>query len=429
MTRPARLLDRRALLGGGAALLAAPWLRLLDAPARAATLDGPRRLVVFFSPNGTIPRLWRPDGGASSLSFPSGSILEPLAGWEDRLVVVDGLGFHGASSHEQGMAAMLTNGGGADSETGGRSLDQVVAGHIGGATRLPSLELGVQTSAWGGTEQTRMSYAAPDRMVTPDDDPRGAWERLFGDMVGDPDEVAALRARRQSVLDLNRSQLQDLSGRLGASERAALDVHLDALDQLERNLVPIAGCAPPQAPDALAVEDNDRFPDLVDQQLDVAAAALSCDLTRVVSLQLSHTVSPTVFTWLDHRESHHALSHSTDDDDKGVARFVAAERWVAGRFAALLARLDGLPDPETGGSLLDSTLVVWAKELGDARTHVCDDVPWVLAGGGGAFEAGRLLDAKGASHGQLLVSLARAMGVPLDSFGDTGAGTGPLAGL
>jgi hypothetical protein len=327
------------------------------------------------------------------------------------------------------MAAMLTNGGDEDSETGGRSLDQVIAGALGAESRLPSLELGVQTSAWGGTEETRMSYAAAGRFLPPDDDPAGAWNRLFGDLVGDPEDLEALRSRRQSVLDLNRSQLKDLSARLGAEERAKLTVHLDAIDQLERNLAPIDDCDPPARPEALETDDNDAFPDLVDQQIEVATAALSCDLTRVVSLQLSHTVSPTVFTWLGHRESHHSLSHSPDTDTRGVEAFVAAERWAAGRFALLLERLDALPDPETGGSLLDGTLVVWAKEIGDSRTHVCEGVPWVLAGGGGALQTGRILDAGGASHSHLLVSLARALGVAVDGFGDSAAGTGPLAGF
>ncbi len=426
--RPPTNPSRRALLGGGAALLAAPWLRLLGAPARAATLDGPRRLVVFFSPNGTVPALWRP-GQRGGLDLAASAMLGPLAGWEDRILAVDGLSFAGASSHGQGLAAMLTNGGGADTETGGRSLDQVVAETLGVATRLPSLELGVQTSAWGGTEETRMCYAGPDRRVSPDDDPLGAWDRLFGDLVGDPAQVAALRARRASVLDLNRAQLQDLSGRLGTTERQKLDVHLDALDQLARNLDPIEGCEPPEAPALVDLDDNDSFPDLVDQQLDVATAALSCDLTRVVTLQLSHTVSPTVFRWLGHKQSHHDLSHSPDSDTRGLDAFVDAEQWYAGRFAALLERLDSLPDPETGGSLLDGTVVVWAKELGDARTHVCEGVPWLLAGGGGAFPTGQLLDADGAGHGQLLVSLARMLGVPLDSFGDPASGAGPLGGL
>ncbi len=422
---PRRPPTRRALLGAGAALLAAPWLRLLDQPARAAT-PGPHRLVVFFSPNGTVPEFWRP-GTRGGLDLSASPILDPLVGWEDRLVAIPGLRFDGASSHAQGLAAMLTNGGGPDTDTGGQSLDQVVAAALGGHTRLPSLELGVQTSAWGGTDETRMSYAATDRFVTPDDDPLSAWDRLFGDLSGDPAEVEALRGRRQSILDLNRAQLQDLQSRLGTVERQKLDVHLDALDQLERNLSPVEGCTPPDAPDPLELDDNDAFPDLLAQQLDLATAALACDLTRVVSVQCSHTISPTVHRWLGHRQSHHDLSHSTDDDTQGLDAFLEAERWYATQFAGLLGRLDALPDPERGGSLLDSSVVVWAKELGDSRTHTCEDVGWLVAGGG--FDGNRLVDADGAPHGRLLLSITRALGLDLDHFGDPASGTGPLEGL
>src|SRR5690606_30692369 len=108
------------------------------------------------------------------------SILEPLRPRRADLVVIDGLHFHGADNHEGGQAAMLTNGGGGDSPTGGASIDQVVAGAIGGDSRFRSLELGVQTSAWGGGVQTRMCYRGPGQMVTPDDDPAHVYERLFG---------------------------------------------------------------------------------------------------------------------------------------------------------------------------------------------------------------------------------------------------------
>ena len=74
---------------------------------------------------------------------------------------------------------MLTNNGGLGTETDNKSLDQIVANHIAGSTRFPSLELGVQTSAWGGSSQTRMSFAGPDIYVTPDDNPSNVQNQIF----------------------------------------------------------------------------------------------------------------------------------------------------------------------------------------------------------------------------------------------------------
>jgi len=56
------------------------------------------------------------------------------------------------------------------------------------------------------------------------------------------------------------------------------------------------------------------------------------------------------------------------------------------------------------------------------------DMPFILAGGGGGkVRTGRLLDVGYRRHGDLFVTIARAMGDPLDRFGDASAG--PLPGL
>ena len=98
----------------------------------------------------------------------------------------------------------------------------------------------------------------------------------------------------------------------------------------------------------------------------------------------------------------------------------------------MLDALANKPDPdfpESNRTLLDSTLVVWTKELGDSRLHVCKDVPFVLAGAGAALPKGRWLRTGGAPHSRLLVSIAQLMGVELETFGDPASGSGTLTGL
>ena len=150
-------------------------------------------------------------------------------------------------------------------------------------------------------------------------------------------------------------------------------------------------------------------------------------MTRVASVQLSHTVSPVVFRWAGNSDQHHSLSHADDSQVATVAEFVAAERWCAGQLASLLDRLARTPDPASDGSLLDSTVVLWAKELGDPRAHVCQSVPFVLAGGG--LPGGRYLRYPGESHARLLVSICQHLGLDNDTFGDPTTGQGPLPGL
>jgi hypothetical protein len=325
---------------------------------------------VFFSPNGTVHRFWRPTGMGRQFAFGAGSILEPLAAIKDQLIVVDGLDFVGASNHEGGMAAMLTGGGGGSSPTQGASIDQVIAGRLGTSERFPSLELSVQTTAWGG------------------------------------------------------------------STRDKLEAHVASLRQMEASLAaagqpaPVAACTAPMQV-TVDSQQNNNFPAVTRAQTDLLVSALACGMTRVASLQLSHTVSPTVPAWLNISEGHHSLSHMDDGNTAGLAQLVAAERWFAEQFRYLVERLAALPEPGAEGSMLDHSLVVWSKEMGDSRAHDCLSVPFVLAGrAGGYLSPGQYVRYDHVPHTRLLSTLAHGMGVELDQVGDGGAaGRGPLAGI
>ncbi len=417
---------RRFLAGLGATTLAAPFCRLLTGEARAGGV-GPKRLLIMATPNGTVPdRLW-PTGGERDFAFGPGSIWEPLEPVRDQVTLLRGLQFHSATNHEGGMAAMLTNGDGPESL--GRSVDQVVASHIGMSTRLQSLELGVQTSAWGGGIQTRMVYGGPGYMLPPDDDPSSVYDRLFGDVVLGDVEAAKLRDRRSRVIDANRAELLDLQSRLGAVEQAKLGDHLDALADMERAMDTVLSCEPGERPDTGWVYDNDSFPVIGEAQRSLAVQALACGVTNVVTLQWAHTVSPVVFTWLGLSDGHHTLSHSDPTNVVGQDNYVLAERWFAEQFRTLVDDLASREDPEYGGTLLDTTLVVWAQEMGDGRLHVCTDVPWVLAGATDVLDGGRYLDLGPTNHAHLLVSICRAFGMDLDTFGNESAGRGGLGGV
>jgi len=406
---------RRSALGAGLSLLAAPFLK---AHAQQS-LPQARRLILFFSPNGTAHRSnrWRPTATADGFTTAAGCILEPLLPHRASVMPVSGLFFPDATNHEGGMRAMLTAG-------GPDSVDQYVAARIGGGSRFRSLSFGVQTSAWGANSQTRMSYA-DGQLVHPEDSPTNAFARLFGAVVGGPTELAKLRRRRQSILDAVRGDLGAMRSRLGAEQSVKLDAHLTALRSMEIGLdapQPTgSGCTTPVL--SMNSQDPSNFPAIALAQLDLMVAALACDMTRVTTIQLAHTVSPLVPTWLGSTLSHHELSHRGDDE------FVKAERWFAETFGQLLTRLAAREDPAGGGSLLDTSAVVWVKELGDGGLHTCEDVPFVLAGkAGGRWRPGRFVARPPTPHNQLLTELCQAMGLTNTTFHDA-RHPGTLEGL
>jgi len=420
---------RRFLVGAGASLIASSLLGVLRGESRADGTQTAKRLVVVFSPNGTVHEHWRPQGSGASFSFAPGSILEPLAKHQSRVLVCGGIDYKATDNHEAGMASMLTGGGGAGSSSNGMSVDQFVAAKIGQTTKFSSLELGVQTSAWGGNVQTRMSYLGPGAYAPPDDSPKSVYKRMFGDASADPMAVDKLLARKKSILDLVAGEIKDLEKRVGKAEKDKLEAHLAAIHKVEAGLQGKSGatCEAPGAPLDIDPYDNGHFPVIGKAQTDLLVLALACGMTNVASLQWNHTVGPAVFSWLGVSEGHHSLSHSDDGNAQGIADFIKTERWYSEQFVYLLDSLAAAPDPE-GGTLLDSTLVVWCKELGDGRLHDCKGVPWVLAGGK-SFSMGRYVDFGGAPHQKLLVSICHAMGLDNQTFGDADKGTGPLDGL
>jgi hypothetical protein len=154
-------------------------------------------------------------------------------------------------------------------------------------------------------------------------------------------------------------------------------------------------------------------------QMDLIVAALQCDLTRVASLQYSHSVSQHVFTNLGLGQAHHDLSHEGDSNESAQEQLTLINRFYAEQMAYLVRRL--AETPEGDGSLLDSTVVVWVNELGKGNSHSRDEVPYVLAGScGGYFRTGRFERfLQSTPHNDFLVTLQRAMGLPVERFGDS----------
>jgi hypothetical protein len=433
-------IGRRAFTSAlGASLVAASFVDVARGappidragPKTGAAAGVAKRLVVFFTPNGTVHKHWRPTGSGETFAFNQGGILEPLAAHASNLVICDGIDFVGFDNHAPGMAGMLTGNGGASSVTRGMSVDQYVASNLAAGTRFDSLEFGVQTSAWGGQVQTRMSYGSGGTFVTPEDRPRNAFQRMFGAVTGgDPADLDKLAMRKRSILDVVKGDLADLYPRLGREEQIKLEQHLDALRKTEKGTTGGGNCAAPLSPVEIDPYANDSFPAVGRAQMDLLVTALSCGLTRVASIQWAHTVSPTVFRWLGLTEGHHDLSHKDDSNVQGVADFVTAERWHTEQFAYLLSALSALPEPGGSGSMLDNTVVLWARELADGRRHDGKSVPFVLAGkAGGYLKTGRYSSFGGAPHQKLLVSVCQAMGLTNPTFGDPSHGTGPLDGL
>jgi hypothetical protein len=436
-------MNRRSFLRGaaaGGAVLTLPFLRTLE--AHGETYSFPKRLIVFFSANGTIRENWAPSGGEHDFSL--STILAPLEPFRDKLLIVDGVDMVSSNSgpgdgHQKGMGHMLTatellpgdfKGGGENTSSGwagGISVDQRIAKHLG----VESLDLGVQVK--GKNIWTRMSYDGPDQPRDPIENPYSVYSQIFGNLMTDPAELERIRLQRQSVLDYVKDDIAKLESRLGSADRPKLAAHLDAVRSVEKKLDPSgqlgAFCKQTDLGSPVDHAASANYPLIGELMLDMAVLALACDTTRVVGVQWSKSVSNTLFSWLGIPEGHHDLSHEGNDNAGAIAKLTQINTWYAQRFAYLLQKMSEIPEGD--GTLLDNSVVLWCNELGRGNSHTRKKIPWVLAGSaGGALKTGRYLKfPDGTPHNQLHVSLCNAFGIDTNTFGNPNFGTGPLAGL
>lgn len=444
--------SRRRLLGGlGVSAAMLPLLPIFESESEAGQLGAPKRLILLTTPNGTVLEDWRPSGTENN--FTLGPILAPLADYQDRMLVLDGIdevavGTGASKGHDalstlwvgSGLLSDPSNECGCGFSTGA-SVDQAVAAEIGASNLLRSIQVGVGLN--NNSARGRTFHAGENQPMPLVNDPVALFDQIFGELNLDPAAADKRRGERQSVIDLFKDEMVGVEASLGAADRIKLEQHLDAVHTLEQRLYVEVGanCVIPDEPDYLAPTDNDNLPQLTDNQFDLITAALSCDVTRVVGLQWGREGSTGRASWLGHGSGIHTTSH--DNSAAGRTAMRDLNTWFSEKLAALMGRLAAVPEGD--GTMLDNTLIVWAMPISQGWTHSNYNIPVVMfEGPGGHFQTGRYLrfgDYDGASppyhdaHGgepmnKVLVSICHAMGLSdVDTYGDPSLGSGPLAGL
>ncbi len=421
-------LNRRQFLRHlGVSAAALPFLAGLPSLRGASLGQTRQRVVIVFSPNGTLPNEFWPEPGESLVLK---SILEPLEPFKDRTLMINGIcnKIRGdGDGHMRGMSCLLTanellpgniRGGGGNPAGWAKSIsiDQEIKNFLqsqpGTHTRFGSLEFGVavpdRADPW-----TRMCYAGANQPVAPIDNPYQMFGKLYGRMK-DRDSLV-------SVLDDVRDDLKRVATKLSARDKALLDQHVTLVRNLEQDLAntdadkKLAHPMPELDPSVELVNDN--TPQISRMQIDLLVNALANDMTRVATLQFMRSVGQAQMHWLGISEGHHSLSHDPDDNKDSYAKLQKINLWFAGEFAYLAKRLSDTPEPMGEGSMLDNTLLIWTNELGKGNSHTLDNIPMVMVGGGAGFKMGRSVKLDKVPHNRLWMAVAKSMGHEMPTFG------------
>jgi hypothetical protein len=408
-----------------------PFVPFLDRWAEAQPKAAPPvRLFMLMTANGSVPAQFWPTGGETDFAFKPGSITEPLAQYRAKMIFPMNMKRPrgGGGGHESAFRTMWTGagqtgqGGGFGGYAAGPSIDQVIAkGLPPQQTTFPSLQFGVQHDGPGAnpTVLTVATYSDANQPLAPESNPYTMFNRLMIGNAGaptgiSPDMLDKVRARRKSVLDLVREDLQSLETRIDRSDRIKLQQHVEGLSSIERRLnnpmnpVAAGACRADAVRPGIDLKANKSFPELLGIQSSLAVAALACDRTRVLTMQWSRSFSQVRHTWVGVSSEHHTLSHKTSATDQDQKFKI--ERWYGERLAEVLHQLDAIP--EGNGTLLDNTMFIYNNDLAEGAPHsVAPAITWVAGRGGGKLRTGRFLDLGGNDFTQLLVTAAHVMGV------------------
>jgi hypothetical protein len=331
-------------------------------------------------------------------------------------------------------------------DVGGASADWLLAPVLG---RNPLIMRAQVQPYRGGEGRGRISFRENNGDVVAQDpyvSPRQVWQSLFQGLTPQ-DPVEAERERRriqreQSVLDLVRDSADRLRGRLGVRDRQRLELHFEALRELELRVdavqPPAVGICqrlddPGTDPAVVISTDDVVGPDDSGQlreigfgredlrarlMADFAHMAFACGVENNVSFQVSFGQTFINANFLTGRPTDiHELSHFAGS----VVDHANTVNWHVDTFAYLAAKLKATP--EGNGTLLDHTAMALLFEGGwgydpesgqgsndDPRAHSSENMAVLVAGRAGGLRPQGHIRVEGAHPAQAVLSCMRAVG-------------------
>ncbi|HVW25614.1 MAG TPA: DUF1552 domain-containing protein [Polyangiaceae bacterium] len=475
------LLNRRrflqAALAGAASV---PLVRALEGVSRASGPNTLQNFICIYHMHGIAAEYWALRSGETETSYDityDNCSLQPFddaatygKSFKDKLLVVEGLDHLSNANGHDSAGTILTGSRIANQQPQNSSLDQFLAVEkgLGASTPVTSISLGVgnDSTASGWTLSFGTGGAPLPKII----DPVQAFNTLFGNIAVPSDPMSQAAAAHklkvgQSIIDFVTGDIGNLRKKLGPTEQQKLDQHLTSLRELEKRLQPgmaPGSCTIPSMPDASKFPSirqynggEPYFDAITDAHIDLIANAIACGVTHFATLymnDLSYAGNPLGLPADNHANVAHTYNASPigdngrpgDGDPNTWVPLAKFNRYSYGKIARLMQKLDAL-------GALDNTLIYAASDMGNPSLHSTQNVPTVLCGGaGGAFKMGRHIrlgpdcsdgtpwcapgDATftGVSNNHLLISIAQAFGVQIDTFGtqvETKHDTGELSEL
>ena len=442
--------SRRTFLRGiGGAVLALPWLESLANAALPSKVS--LRMAHFYVPIGVVRRGFFP--GEADHVIPEGNLgnvmkslgeqdpyfsvkpldqltptIQPLDRFKEKINLITGMDRtfqQGTDVHAQCASCYLSSAEPYSIQGTAwpldRTLDHIVADHVGGNTPFPTLEFSCNSHrdnkesiyfdniSWYGT-----GHLAPSIR-----DPRKMYHRLFSTREVD---------RYRDITDLVLEDANSLQKDLGYTDRQkfaeyfdsirTIETQMDRLETMKGELAKVSFDEPPEA--YLPRGEYIRL------MGDLMVVALQTGLTNVTTFMVGPERWDTPYKFeglFDQPRSHHQMSHN---QTKMIDDLLKVDRFHMQQYAYLIEKMDRIEESD-GTSLLDNTLFTYGSGLGDGSTHQYNDLPIIVAGGGSRVQSGQHINMpEGTPLANMWLTQARMMGLEMRRFADSRGAIAPL---
>ncbi|MGB1814412.1 MAG: DUF1552 domain-containing protein [Rubripirellula sp.] len=415
-------LNRRRFIRGTGVTLALPLLEgIRPTLARASEKQPPRRMLLISNNLGVLPKQFFPQ--VSGHDYELSPYLQNLAEFRRDFTVFSGLSHPDVDGGHSTENCFLTAARG-PTKSGFRntiSLDQFATEQLGPVTRFPTLNLGVNIDK----ANRSLSWTRDGVLLPAEDSASALFRKMF--VQGDPSAVKQQLHKldeRASILDTLLDDTRQVKRALGRDDQSRLDQYLNSVREIEQRLdvsrqwelraKPTTEQQPPQD-----IHDQKLFFEKFDLMLSMARLAFESDSTRIITLMVDAFATPPFKLHSDQKttDGYHNLSHHGQSETK-VQQLIDADNQQMVLLHKLFSQL--AETRENQERLLDSTMILFGSNMGDANTHVNTNLPILLAGGG--LKHGQHLKFR---HDQnrplcnLYVTMLQRLGIETESFGSS----------
>lgn len=429
--------------------------------AQTATPIPPLYMTWFFG-NGSLPGKWKPASTGAGTAWSLSPQLMPLSAFKSYITVISGLENKcvvTGAEHPTGSSGATTGAGLNGNTVKAASIDQIVANTISMGAPFRSLEIGVTPATPNGPQDSlhTVCHRGANARLNPEFDPKAVFTRLFtgttapppstgaGGASGAADAAAKLAGVRKSVLDAVLQDGAALQKRLGAADKQRLEQHLEGIRAIERRIQtstgtpttpgmmpPASACSSLTAPTVGKDARSEAPPAVNTAMVELAALALACEKTRVLTYMFSLPAAHVYYRHLAsdmNADFHDTICHGDAGDQSNQPRVDKGVIYAMTCLNELLTKLKNTP--HGAGTLLDSLLIYVTSDTAWGKTHTKAEWPVLLVGkAGGRVKTDQHLNFPGDNLSKVLLTIAQTMGATNTEIGvDVGKVTAPLSGI